>query len=54
MMAKFDKAKKPPQHTKDKAVLSAYETIEQFNWNEPEYIAILKPCLLLKVKKLQE
>ncbi|MFV0251099.1 MAG: hypothetical protein AB8U53_01100 [Rickettsia aeschlimannii] len=28
MMAKFDRAKEHPQHTKDEIVLSAYKTIE--------------------------
>jgi len=45
MMAKFDEAKKPPQHTKDKAVLSAYEAIEQFNWSEAEYDNYIKAML---------
>ncbi|HJD56284.1 MAG TPA: hypothetical protein LFW21_06720, partial [Rickettsia endosymbiont of Pyrocoelia pectoralis] len=32
-------------HTKDKAVLSAYEAIEQFNWNEAEYDNYIKAML---------
>jgi predicted transposase/invertase (TIGR01784 family) len=52
MMAKFDKAKEPPEHTKDKTILSAYRTIEQFNWSEKEYEAYLKAMLVAQTEEL--
>ncbi|KJV62160.1 hypothetical protein [Rickettsia amblyommatis] len=47
MMAKFDRAKELPQHTKD-VVLSVYKTIE--TGAKQNMIIILKRCLLLKRK----
>ncbi|BFD46644.1 MAG: hypothetical protein DMENIID0002_12900 [Rickettsia endosymbiont of Sergentomyia squamirostris] len=52
MMAKFDKAKEPPKHTKDQTVLSAYQTIEQFNWSEQEYEAYMKAMLVAQTEEL--
>ncbi|WP_395477021.1 Rpn family recombination-promoting nuclease/putative transposase [Rickettsia endosymbiont of Pantilius tunicatus] len=54
MMAKFDKAKEPPKHTKDEIVLSAYKTIEQFNWSEAEYDNYIKAMLAAQTEELNQ
>ncbi|BBJ31482.1 hypothetical protein RAS_05910 [Rickettsia asiatica] len=54
MMAKFDRAKEPPKHTKDEIVLSAYNTIEQFNWSEAEYDNYIKAMLAAQTEELNQ
>ncbi|HJD65855.1 MAG TPA: Rpn family recombination-promoting nuclease/putative transposase, partial [Rickettsia endosymbiont of Bembidion nr. Transversale] len=54
MMAKFDKAKEPPKHTQDEVVLSAYKTIEQFNWSEAEYDNYIKAMLAAQTEELNQ
>lgn len=54
MMAKFDKAKRPPKHTRDELVLSAYETIEQFNWSEAEYDNYFKAMLAAQSEEITQ
>jgi predicted transposase/invertase (TIGR01784 family) len=54
MMAKFDRAKEPPSHTKDKTVLSAYTAIEQFNWSEGKYDNYIKAMLFAQTEELNQ
>lgn len=54
MMAKCDKSKEPPKHTKDEIVLSAYKTIEQFNWSEAEYNNYIKAMLAAQTEELNQ
>ncbi|CAK6516512.1 Rpn family recombination-promoting nuclease/putative transposase [Rickettsia helvetica] len=54
MMAKFDRAKEPPKYIKDEIVLSAYNTIEQFNWSEAEYDNYIKAMLAAQTEELNQ
>jgi len=45
-LAKSQKDKAPPKEIKDKMILQAYNTLEQFNWTEAEYDAYIRARLV--------
>jgi len=51
-LAKSQKDKAPPKEIKDKMILQAYNTLEQFNWTEAEYDAYIRARLLAEADML--
>jgi predicted transposase/invertase (TIGR01784 family) len=45
-LAKSQNDKAPPKEIKDKMILQAYQTLEQFNWTKAEYDAYIRARLL--------